>query len=468
MLRSHKISEVDKKLAGKKVELCGWVDSIRDFKSMVFIVLRDRYSKVQCVVPKKSKDFELAKKITLESSIKIVGSVKERPKGQENKDMGKQGEVEVSAESLEIFNLCPQMPFDLKAENTEDVRLENRFLDLRTERMQKNIKLRGDTTAAILEFFEKEGFVYIETPILAKSTPEGARDFLVPSRKEKGKVYALPQSPQIFKQLSQVAGFDKYIQIPRCFRDEDSRKDRQPEFTQVDVEMSFIEEDDIIDVIERLLKHVFKKVLDKDIKTPFKRIPYDEAMKKYGRDNPDLRKNNKDKNEFAFCWVVDFPTFEYSEEEDRYKSVHHPFTTPVTGKKGKLDFNEKSKSKAYDVVLNGSEIGGGSIRIHDSDVQSKVFDILKISKQEAQKKFGFLLNALKFGAPPHGGIALGLDRLVQLMAGEENIREVIAFPKNKEARDLMMDSPSDVYKEQLDEVGLEFKKKNNKNNNPNN
>jgi aspartyl-tRNA synthetase len=223
--------------------------------------------------------------------------------------------------------------------------------------------------------------------------------------------------------------------------------------------MSFIEEDDIIDVIERLLKHVFKKVLDKDIKTPFKRIPYDEAMEKYKRDNPDLRKNKNDVNEFAFCWVVDFPTFEYSKEEDRYKSVHHPFTTPVAGKKGKLDFNEKSKSKAYDVVLNGSEIGGGSIRIHDSEVQSKVFDILKISKAEAQKKFGFLLNALKFGAPPHGGIALGLDRLVQLMAGEDNIREVIAFPKNKEAKDLMMDSPSDVYPEQLEEVGLEFKKK---------
>ncbi len=459
MLRTHKISEVEKKLAGKKVELCGWVDSVRDFKSMVFIVLRDRYGKVQCIVSKSSKGFEDAKKVTLESSIKVVGEVKSRPKGQENKAMGKQGEVEVSVSDLEIFNLCPKMPFDLKAENTEDMRLKYRFLDLRTERMQKNIVLRGKITSAVLEFFEKENFVYIETPILGKSTPEGARDFLVPSRKEKGKVYALPQSPQIFKQLSQVACFDKYIQIPRCFRDEDSRKDRQPEFTQIDVEMSFIEEDDIIDVVERMLKHVFKKILGKDIKTPFKRIPYDEAIKKYGRDNPDLRKNKDDVNEFAFCWVVDFPTFEYSKEDKRYKSVHHPFTTPVHGKKGKLDFNEKSKSKAYDVVLNGSEIGGGSIRIHDSEVQSKVFDILKISKAEAQRKFGFLLDALEFGAPPHGGIALGMDRLVQLMAGEENIREVIAFPKNKEAKDLMMDSPSDVYKDQLDEVGLKFKDK---------
>lgn len=459
MLRTHKISEVEKKLAGKKVELCGWVDSVRDFKSMVFIVLRDRYGKVQCIVPKNSKGFGDAKKVTLESSIKIVGEVKSRPKGQENKNMGKQGEVEVNVSDLNIFNLCPKLPFDIKGDPVEDMRLKYRFLDLRTERMQKNIVLRGKITSAVLEFFEKENFVYMETPILGKSTPEGARDFLVPSRKEKGKVYALPQSPQIFKQLSQVACFDKYIQIPRCFRDEDSRKDRQPEFTQIDVEMSFIEEDDIIDVIERMLKHVFKKVLNRDIKTPFKRISYDESMKKYGRDNPDLRKNKDDVNEFAFCWVVDFPTFEYSKEDKRVKSVHHPFTTPVPGKKGKLDFNEKSKSRAYDVVLNGSEIGGGSIRIHDSEVQSKVFDILKISKAEAQRKFGFLLNALKFGAPPHGGIALGMDRLVQLMAGEDNIREVIAFPKNKEAKDLMMDSPSDVYKDQLDEVGLKFKDK---------
>lgn len=450
MLRTHKISEIEKSLSGKKVELCGWVDSVRIFKSMIFIVLRDRYGKVQCVVSNKSKAFDEAQKVTLESCIKISGEVKSRPKGQENKDMGKQGEVEISVSDLEIFNSCPKLPFDIKAENVEDVRLENRFLDLRTERMQGNIVLRGKVISAVLEFFEKEGFVYIETPILGKSTPEGARDFLVPSRKEKGKVYALPQSPQLFKQLSQVAGFDKYIQIARCFRDEDSRKDRQPEFTQIDVEMSFIEQDDIIEIIERMLKHVFKKVLNKEIQIPFKRISYDEAMKKYGRDNPDLRTG---KEEFAFCWVVDFPCFEYSKDEKRHKSMHHPFTMPVDGKK----VSEKSKSFAYDVVLNGSEIGGGSIRIHDTEIQEKVFDILKISKTEAKKKFGFLLKALSFGAPPHGGLAFGLDRLVQLMAGEENIREVIAFPKNKEFRDLMLDAPSEVSKSQLNEIGLNFK-----------
>ena len=452
MLRTHKINEVEKKLTGKKVELCGWVDSIRVMKSVIFIVLRDRYGKVQCVINNKSKDFEKAQKVTLESCVKVVGEVKKALTPIQSKNVCSSAEVEIK--SLEIFNLCPKLPMDIKADNFEDVRLENRFLDLRTEKMQKNILLRGHVISAVLEFFEKEGFVYIETPILGKSTPEGARDFLVPSRKDKGKVYALPQSPQLFKQLSQVAGFDKYIQIARCFRDEDSRKDRQPEFTQIDVEMSFIEEDDIIDVIERMLKHVFKKVKEIDIKIPFDRISYNEAMKKYGRDNPDLRKNAEDKNEYAFCWVVDFPCFEYNKEEKRYKSVHHPFTMPVNGKK----VSEKSKSFAYDVVLNGSEIGGGSIRIHDAEIQEKVFDILKISKAEAKKKFGFLLKALSFGAPPHGGLAIGLDRLVQLMAGEENIREVIAFPKNKEAKDLMLDAPSEVSKAQLKEVGLKFEK----------
>jgi len=459
MLRTHNLGEVNEKLAGKKVNLVGWVDSTREHGAVIFIDLRDRYGKVQCVISKKNLGFGDAKKLTLESCILVKGEVKKRPKGTENKELSS-GQVEVSISKLEIFNLCPPLPFEVNREDiNEDVRMNHRFLDLRSERMQKNIVLRGKVFSAVLEFFEREDFVYIETPILGKSTPEGSRDFLVPSRKEKGSFYALPQSPQLFKQLSQVAGFDKYIQIPRCFRDEDTRKDRQPEFTQIDVEMSFIEEEDIMDVVERMLKHVFKKVLNKDIKTPFKKFTYEESMKKYGKDDPDLRKNKEDKDEFAFCWIVNFPTFEYSKEENRYKAVHHPFTAPIAGKKGKLDFDEKSSSKAYDVILNGSEIGGGSIRIHDSEVQSKVFDILKISKKEAKKKFGFLLDALSFGAPPHGGIALGLDRLVQLMAGEGNIREVMAFPKNKEARDMMLNAPSEVSKGQLDDVGLELKKR---------
>lgn len=451
MLRTHKIGEVNSKLVGKKVKLCGWIDSIRVLKSVIFIVLRDRYGKVQAVISDKNNSFKEAKTLTLESCVSIEGKVKKTIIPIKSKDVFPFAEIEIS--KLKIFNKCSTLPFDLRNENTEDTRLENRFLDLRTKRMQDNMILRGKVISATLEFFEKQGFVYLETPILGKSTPEGARDFLVPSRKEPGKVYALPQSPQLFKQLSQVAGFDKYIQIARCFRDEDSRKDRQPEFTQIDVEMSFIELEDIIDLIERLMKHLFKKVLNKDIKIPFKKISYDESMKKYKRDSPDIRKKTED---FAFCWITDFPAFEYSKEEKRYKSTHHPFTQPVY-KKNKLDFNEKSKSHAYDLVLNGSEIGGGSIRIHNSEIQEKVFDILKISKSEAKKKFGFLLNALKFGAPPHGGIALGLDRLVQLMCKENNIREVIAFPKNKEAKDMMLDAPSEVSKEQLNEVGLKKK-----------
>ncbi|MFH1503418.1 MAG: amino acid--tRNA ligase-related protein [Candidatus Diapherotrites archaeon] len=458
MERSHKISEINESISGKKVELCGWVDSIREFKSMVFIVLRDRYGKVQCIVSSKGHTLEEAKKLTLESCIKITGEVKKRPKNQINKDMGEQGKIEVEVLDLKIFNLCPKLPFDIKAENEEEIRLQSRFLDLRTERMQKNILLRSKTINSVLKFFEKEDFVYFETPILGKSTPEGARDYVVPSRNYPGNFYALPQSPQLFKQLSQVSGFDKYIQIARCFRDEDSRKDRQPEFTQIDVEMSFIEQNDIIDVIERMLKHVFKEVLNKDIHIPFKRISYDEAMSKYKKDNPDVRKNPEDKNEFAFCWVLDFPTFEFSKEQKRWVSVHHPFTMPVQGKKGKLDFDEKSKALAYDIVLNGSEIGGGSIRIHDPEIQEKVFDILKISKTEARNKFGFLLDALSYGAPAHGGIALGLDRLVQIMAGEDTIREVIPFPKNKVARDVMLNAPSNISKEQLNEVGLDLRK----------
>ncbi len=456
MLRSHNLGEVNEKLVGKKVKLCGWVDSIRHFKQMTFILLRDRYGKVQTVISDKSKFSKNLKNVTLESCIKVEGKVKKRPKGLENPKMAS-GNIEVEVSKIEIFNSCPSLPFDMKVDSLEDMRLKYRFLDLRTDKMQKNIILRSEALKAVRDFFYNEGFVEIETPILAKSTPEGARDYIVPSRVHPNKFFALPQSPQLFKQLSQIAGFDKYIQMARCFRDEDLRSDRQPEFTQIDVEMSFIEQDDLIDTMERMLKYTFKKVLNVDVKIPFKRITYEEAIEKYNSDAPDLRKDKTNPKEFAFCWVVDFPLFEYSKEEKRYKSTHHPFTMPQTGK-NKLDFNEKSKAVAYDCVLNGSEIGGGSIRIHDSEIQEKVFDILKISKAEAKKKFGFLLNALKYGAPPHGGIAFGFDRVVQIMAGEDSIREIIAFPKNKEAKDLMLGAPSEVSDKQLKEVHLKFGK----------
>ncbi|MAH07610.1 aspartate--tRNA ligase [Candidatus Pacearchaeota archaeon] len=452
MLRTHNIGEVNEKLVGKKVKLCGWVDSIREHGKVIFLDVRDRYSKIQAVIVKSNGDFGLAKGLTKESCVLVEGEVNARPKGTENKELST-GNVELFIGKLEVLSKSPALPFEInEGIENEELRLKYRFLDLRSERMHKNIMLRSDTLHAIRDFYHNEGFAEIETPILAKSTPEGARDYLVPSRNFKGKFYALPQSPQLFKQLSQVAGFDKYIQIARCFRDEDLRSDRQPEFTQIDVEMSFIEQDDIIEKTEKMLVEVFDKVLGVKVKTPFPRIGYDEAMKKYGSDAPDLRKDKGDKKEFAFCWVVDFPLFEKS--DNRCKSTHHPFTMPVVGK-NKLDFDSGSKSVAYDVVLNGVEIGGGSIRIHDSDIQEKVFDILKLSKNEVKDKFGFLLDALSFGAPPHGGIALGFDRLMQIMSGEESIREVIAYPKNKEARDVMLDAPSDVDNKQLKELGIE-------------
>ena len=451
MLRTHKLNEVNESLVGEEVTLCGWVDTIRVHGNVAFLDLRDKYGKVQCVISKKgSEDFLKVKDLSVESSIKIVGEVKARPEGSENKDLAS-GKVELGIKELEVYNKAPLMPFEINKDDLgEEVRLKNRFLDLRGDRMQRNLKIRSDIMFSVLDYFRKHDFSYIETPILGKSTPEGARDFVVPSRKHAGKFYALPQSPQLFKQLSQIAGFDRYVQIARCFRDEDSRKDRQLEFTQIDLEMSFVEQEDVISIIEGMVAQVFKEVKGIDLKLPFRRITYAEAMEKYGRDNPDVREETGE--EFAFCWVVDFPAFEYNEEEDRYKAVHHPFTMPVLNGNG--EFNEKSLSYGYDLVLNGSEIGGGSIRIHNKDIQNKVFEILKISGEEAEAKFGFLLKALSYGAPPHGGFAFGLDRLSQIIAGEESIREVIAFPKNKEGVDTMLDAPSEVSEEQLKEVFL--------------
>lgn len=452
MLRDYNLGEVNEKLAGKKVRLCGWIDTIRAHGKVAFFDLRDRYGKVQCVIVAKNDDFEKVCKLGRESCVCVEGEVNERPKGSENKDLSS-GKVELFLSKVDVLSECPPLPFEINDNiENEELRLKYRFLDLRSERMQRNLLKRSDALNSIRNFYHSEGFAEIETPILAKSTPEGARDYLVPSRNLAGGFYALPQSPQLFKQLSQVAGFDRYIQIARCFRDEDLRSDRQPEFTQVDVEMSFIDQNDIMSVTERMLKKLFKDVIDVDIETPFPRISYDEAMKKYGRDNPDLRKKGE---RFAFCWVVDFPLFEYSKEDKRYKSTHHPFTMPQLGKKGKLDFDGDSKSVAYDVVLNGVEIGGGSIRIHDSEIQEKIFDILKLSKKEAKEKFGFLLEALSYGAPPHGGIALGLDRIIQLMLEEDSIRETLAFPKNKDAKDVMIDAPSGVDKRQLKDIHID-------------
>lgn len=430
---------------GEKVKLCGWVDTIRAFGKMTFLDLRDRYGKTQVVILGKTE-------LKQEYCVQVSGQVAERK--DKNKSLAT-GDIEVFSKDVKVLNTCPPMPFNLTDENVdEDMRLQYRFLDLRTKKLQENLVLRHKLYKAIFDYMDKKGFVYLDTPILAKSTPEGARDYIVPSRVNAGKFYALPQSPQIFKQLCMVSGFDRYFQLARCFRDEDLRADRQPEFTQLDVEMSFIDIDDIIEAMEDLMKFVWKEVLNEEIKTPFPRVTYEEAMKKYKRDNPDVRKKGE---KWGFTWVVDFPSFEWNEEDKRFYAVHHPFTSPEDN----ADFSsnekiKKIKAKAYDLVLNGSEIGGGSIRIHNKETQDKVFKILEISNKEAKDKFGFLLNALSYGAPPHGGIAFGLDRIAQLISGSENIRDVIPFPKNKDARDLMMDAPSSVSEAQLKEAHVKL------------
>lgn len=452
MHRTHTCGELRKEHDGNEVTLAGWADSVRVQGKIGFVILRDRYGITQCFIGKELAAESKLEEIRKESVLKITGTVKVRPEKQVRKEMAT-GEIEVSATSLEVLNPADPLPLELdeSVESTEETRLQWRFLDLRTQRMQKNLITRYKITTAMRDYLGEQGFLEIETPFLAKSTPEGARDYLVPSRVKKGSFYALPQSPQLFKQLLMIGGYDRYAQIVKCFRDEDLRADRQPEFTQLDIEMSFVEEEDVIQMIEGLTVHIFKAVLGVELPQPFKRITYKEAMEQYDRDNPDLREEGQ---EWAPVWVVDFPMFEWDEDDKRWYAMHHPFTQPreldklLAGKHGEV------YARAYDLVLNGSEIAGGSIRMHNYNQQVKVFEALGMEKAEYEEKFGFFLNALRYGAPPHGGIAFGLDRLAALMTKNDSIREVIAFPKNKEASDLMLDAPSAVSKEQLDELGL--------------
>ena len=588
MKRTHTCGELAEKDVNKKAVLCGWCSTRRDHGGVIFIDLRDRYGITQVVFdPSFSKDsHKVAERLGREDVISVSGIVKPRKKGMENAKL-KTGAVEVFVEKLDILSEAetPPIEIDDRIVTHEDMRLRYRYLDLRKPAMQQNIITRHRIAKSARDYFDSLGFLEIETPTLAKSTPEGARDYLVPSRIHPGKFYALPQSPQIFKQLLMVSGFDRYFQIARCFRDEDLRADRQPEFTQIDVEMSFIDENGIIEATEGMLKHIWRVVLNKDIKIPFPRMTYRDAVDKYGLDKPDARfelplvdvteiakhsnfevftksiKQNGivkcinakgcanfsrtvieeltgfvaiygskglawmkvadkglessivkffdesvqkeiikatdakkgdllffvadssrkivndalgylrvelakklnliDNSHFNFIWVTDFPLVEYSEEEQKYVAVHHPFTSPKDEDLGLLEkAPEKARAKAYDVVLNGTEIGGGSIRIHKSDVQSRMFSVLGMSKEEAQQKFGFLLEAFKYGTPPHGGIAFGLDRIAAIITGNESIREVIAFPKNKAAESLMDDAPSEVSEKQLQElhVRLDFVK----------
>lgn len=581
--RTHYAGTLGCEQLGAEVILMGWVHRRRDHGGVIFVDLRDREGIAQVVFnPDTSPDAHReAHRIRSEFVLAIRGKVHRRPAGMENHEL-KSGEIEVMAEELEILNEAATPPFALDdwADISEAVRLKYRYLDLRRPEMQKNLFLRSRVAAATREFFQQAGFIEVETPFLTKSTPEGARDYLVPSRIDKGKFYALPQSPQLFKQLLMVSGFDRYYQIVKCFRDEDLRADRQPEFTQIDAEMSFIDEEDIMDIMEGLMAHMFKTCMNRSLSLPFPRLSYADAVARYGRDNPDTRFgmelreltgilkesgfklfreviatggivkairvdggkdlsrkdlddlkdyvaaygakglawarvaaegwqspifkflspaevaeiNNKmgvkegnvilfladapaivnaalgnlrlhlakrlnlvAADELAFTWVTQFPLFEYSDTEKRYVSTHHPFTSPVMADIPFISQDPgRVKARAYDLVLNGSEIGGGSIRIHQQHVQTLIFQTLGLSDEEARNKFGFLLDALAYGTPPHGGIAFGLDRLVMLMTGAESIRDVIAFPKTQKATCPLTDAPSEISIGQLMELSLKI------------
>ena len=570
-----RISDVE-----KEVTLYGWVQKKRDLGGVCFIDLRDRSGIVQ-LVAREGKCYEIASQLKSESVIKVVGVVSERESKNKNIPTG---DIEVELSDIEVLNSCKDLPFEISDDTTalEDTRLKYRYLDIRRRTVTNNLVTRHKITMAIRNFLDKENFLEVETPVLCKSTPEGARDYLVPSRVNKGKFYALPQSPQIFKQLLMVGGIERYFQIAKCFRDEDLRSDRQPEFTQVDLEMSFVDQEDVMSLTERLVAHVFKEIRGIDIKLPLMRMKYDVAMDKYGSDKPDLRfgleiqditevfKNTEfsmfknvienkgivnclvvkekasefsrkkldaltefvktykasglaylkiedevtgsiakaistdevnslkeilglekgdlvlivadskynivkvslgalrcklardldliKKDDFKLCWIIEFPSFEYSEEEGRYVACHHPFTSPLDSDVDKLiDDKAHCYSKAYDIVINGYEAGGGSIRIHDEKVQEKMFRALELTEEDIKNKFGFFVEALKYGTPPHGGLALGLDRLTMLLTGTDNIRDVIAFPKTASASCLMSECPNTVDKKQLDDLGIMIK-----------
>ncbi|MBI4119265.1 MAG: aspartate--tRNA ligase [Parcubacteria group bacterium] len=444
----------------EEVELAGWVDARRDHGKIIFIDLRDASGTVQIVFTPKNKElYDEANRLRPEWVVRVAGKVKERPAGMQNPEL-KTGKCEIEASHLDIQNEAKTPPLsvnDSGYEIGEETRMKYRYLDLRRPRLQKNIRLRSVAINFMRNYLTEKGFTEIETPYLGKSTPEGARDYLVPSRLEAGKFYALAQSPQQYKQLLMVAGMEKYFQIARCFRDEDTRGDRQPEFTQLDIELSFTEESEIINLISGLVIELVKKLFpDKKIQDGIPPISYDEAMQKYGTDKPDLHKNG---DELAFLWIIHFPLFEYSETEKKLVSMHHPFTAPEDDSIALLESHpEKAKARAYDLVLNGYEVGGGSMRIHKRELQEKVFRVLGLSPETYTERFGHLLEAFEYGAPPHGGIAIGLDRLIAVLLNEPNIREVIAFPKTGDGRDLMMDAPSEVDKRQLDELHLQIKK----------
>jgi aspartyl-tRNA synthetase len=460
MLRTHTCGELTAKELDKEVTLCGWVARRRDHGKLIFIDIRDRSGFTQIVfIPRESADaYKAAQDLRSEFVIKITGKVNKRPAGTVNPKL-KTGEIEVLVKGLEILNSSANPPFEITEDLdiTEESRLKYRYLDLRRQKSLNNLLLRSNLYKVIRMYLDNQGFIECETPILTKSTPEGARDYLVPSRLNPGQFYALPQSPQLFKQILMVAGIERYYQIAKCFRDEDLRADRQPEFTQLDLEMSFINEEDVYAVIEELMFRIFKELKGVELKIPFPRITFSEAQNKYKTDKPDLRKDFN--SEFAFAWVVDFPLFKYNTEEKRWESEHHPFTAPAEADLENLEQSpDKVKSRSYDLILNGVELGSGSIRIHNQELQERIFRIIGIDKETAAKRFGFLLEAFQFGAPPHGGFAFGLDRLLSILANEASIREVITFPKTSAGVCPLTSAPSDVDEKQLRELNLTVKK----------
>ncbi|MBU1122280.1 MAG: aspartate--tRNA ligase [Candidatus Omnitrophota bacterium] len=460
MLRTHTCGELNQEHLNKEVTLCGWVGARRDHGKIIFIDLRDRYGITQVVFfPKPDASvYEMAKKLRNEDVIKVKGSVSTRPKGTENPKMAT-GLIEVGASGLEILGPAQDLPFavDDNVEAGEEIRLAYRYLDLRRKPVFDRLALRHKFNQAFRSYLNSNQFLEIETPFLTKSTPEGARDYLVPSRLNQHKFYALPQSPQLFKQILMMGGIDKYYQVVRCFRDEDLRKDRQPEFTQLDIEMSFVEEEDILSLAEGMFACVFKEALGIDLKLPFSRITHKEAILKYKSDKPDLGEGD-----YRFLWVVDFPLFEYNKEEKKWQMSHHPFTSPREEDIQYLDKDlAKVGARAYDLVLNGEELGSGSIRIHTSALQKKIFDVLGMPMEDAEKKFGFFLRALKYGAPVHGGIAFGLDRLYAIISGSDSIRDVIAFPKTQRGVCPLSEAPSSVSEQQLKELHIELKEEKN-------
>lgn len=449
-----------RQVVGQEVFIAGWIHVRRDQGKMVFFDFRDMTGLVQGIVLPGSEATEVAKTVRPEWVVSVKGKVNQRPEKMVNKDQ-ENGDIELEVIEMIVLNEAETSPFEITEDTRgigEDVRLKYRYLDLRTERMQKNIRMRHKIISFFRNYMIREGFTEIETPMLMKDTPEGSREYIVPSRVWPGNFYALPQSPQQFKQLLMVAGFEKYFQVARCMRDEDLRGDRQPEFTQLDFEMSFVKQQDILDFTEAMFIAMVEELYPEKHFTqkPFPVITYAESMEKYGSDKPDLRKDKNDPNELAFVWVLDFPMFEKL-EDGSIQAMHHPFCSVKPEDNEKFMKGEdlfSIRANAYDLVLNGYELSSGSIRIHRREEQKKVFELLNISEEKQQERFGHILEAFTYGAPPHGGFAPGIDRIVMLMQNEPNIREVIAFPKTGEAKDLMMGAPTNVSSKQLEELGI--------------